>query len=225
MRKLIYFIVAIFFVSCEDNAIEKTKKLNENNPYIKKYKNSSYNITKKDKEKNKINKQINKFEQNMKLEKLKIDNIQTLAKIKAQKEQKLKELEAKTKENIKKLELQKAKIESNKTLNLAKITNQTKLKIKEEESSLYKILIIVIGIVLILWIIIKYLISLAKKRKDIELEEKKMQHEAYIMDIKAKHEHIAKMLEIIKDENSDKDIKKSMTKILEKGKNNIIEYK
>jgi len=218
VRRLIYLILPIIIIGCDKNSIEETKRLNSNNPYIK----IKDNTTKKS-QKERILELNNNH--NVKLEELKIQNAQTLAKIESQKEQKIKELELKTKQEVAKTELKKAQIESNKSITVANINSVKEINIKKEESSFKKIAIVIIGLILIFLAILKYLSVLSKRRQEVELKEKEQSHEAYMHDIKAKHDHISKMLDIISDEKSDKEIKKSLTKLLERGKSNIIEHK
>jgi hypothetical protein len=218
MQKVIFIILPIIFIGCNKDSVEETKRLNSNNPYIK---------VKKDKQKTTQQERILKLNNthNMKLEELKSKEAQNLAKLESQKEQKLKEMELKSKEELAKVELQKTKLESNKSITIANIEAKKEIKVKEEESSFKKIAIVIVGLILMFFAILKYLHSLSKRRHEVELKEKELQHEAYMQDIKSKHEHISKMLDIISDEKSDKEIKKSMTKLLERGKSNILEHK
>jgi len=218
MQKMIFIILPIIFIGCNKESIEETKRLNSNNPYIK-VKKDEQKVTQQEK----ILKLNNSHD--IKLEELKAKEAKELAKLNAQKEQKIKEMELKSKEKLANLDLQKAKVDSNKSITIAQIEAKKELKIKEEESSFKKVAIVIIGLILIFLAILKYLSSLAKRRQEVELKEKELQHEAYMQDIKAKHEHISKMLDIISDEKSDKEIKKSMTKLLERGKSNLIEHK
>ncbi len=218
MQKMIFIILPIIFIGCNKESVEETKRLNSNNPYIK-VKKDEQKVTQQEK----ILKLNNSHD--IKLEELKAKEAKELAKLNAQKEQKLKEMELKSKEKLANLDLQKAKVDSNKSITIAQIEAKKELKIKEEESSFKKVAIVIIGLILIFLAILKYLSSLAKRRQEVELKEKELQHEAYMQDIKAKHEHISKMLDIISDEKSDKEIKKSMTKLLERGKSNLIEHK
>jgi len=218
MQKVIFIVLPLIFIGCNKDSIEETKRLNSNNPYIK-VKTDTQKVTQQEK----MLKLKNTHD--MKLEELKSKEAQNIAKLNAQKEQKLKEMELKSKEELAKVELQKAKLESNKSITIANIEAKKEIKVKEEESSFKKIAIVIIGLIILLLAILKYLHSLSKRRHEANLKEKELQHEAYMQDIKSKHEHISKMLDIISDEKSDKEIKKSMTKLLERGKSNILEHK
>ena len=207
MKNLLYSIVLFMLVGCGKNSVEETKKLNSNNPLLK-VKKSALNVSQKERLLELNNTHI------LKIEELKVKKELNLANIVAQKEQKLKELE-----------LQKAQVESNKIITVAKINSSKELKLKEQDSSLYKVVSIIVALILIIFAILKYLSTLSKRRQELELKERELQHQAYIEDIKSKHQHISKMLDIISDEKSDKEIKKSMTKLLERGKGNILEHK
>ena len=230
MRKIILALIPFIFIGCNQEGVEKTKLLNSNNPYLKvkpqtlnskfeQNSNTKANDISKEKEIELTNAHT------IKLEELKVKKEEALAKISAQKEQKLKEIEAKTKQELSKNRLKEAQIEQNRTITIAQIEAKNQLKVKKEESNLYKILGVLFALVIIFGIIFKFLNSLAKRRHEVLLKEKELEHQAYLQDMKAKHEHISKMLEIISDENSDKEIKKSLTKLLEGGKNNLIDYK
>jgi len=212
MKLSIIILLPLIFLGC-NNAVEKTKELNKKN--IK--------TISKDSHEERILKLNNQKEIN--LEKLKKDNSIQIAKIEAQKEQKLKEIELKIEEKKQQTSLVKAKLEANKSVEIANIQNASKVKIKQEENSLYQVAIIIISIVIAIFAILKYLSNQAKRKHEINLKEKEQQHQAYMQELKLKHENINKMLDILKDEKSDKELKKSITKLLEKGKGNFIEYK
>ncbi len=233
MKKYIFLLIPIIFIACNQDEIEKTKELNRNNIVLKKeiqnFKKS--NIDTKDERILKLNNKKDldleklKKDNTLELAKVKNENATKLAKIEAQKEQKLKEIALKMTQEKLKTELQKTKLESNKSIVVAKIENSAKVKLKKEDSSFYKIAVVILAISLIIWAILRYLSILAKKRLEAEIKEKEQAHEAYIQELKLKHENINKMLDIISDEKSDKEIKKAITKILERGKGNLIEYK
>jgi hypothetical protein len=205
-------------VGCGKNSVEETKKLNSNNPLLK-VKKSALKVSQKERLLELNNTHI------LKIEELKVKKELNLASIVAQKEQKLKELELQKETQIAKSMLQKAQVESNKTITVAKINSSKEVKLKEQDSSLYKVASIIVALILIFFAILKYLSTLSKRRQELELKERELQHQAYMEDIKSKHQHISKMLDIISDEKSDKEIKKSMTKLLERGKGNILEHK
>ncbi len=229
MRIFIYIIIALSFASCGEDTVNKARELNKNNPNIK-YKTDvtkESNLKKKIKiekpvitQKERINSENNKYK--LDLEKLKANNAESLAKIEAQKSKKLKEIELNKKIIEEKTALKKSEIESNKSIKIAKIKSQEAIEIKKEESLFYKIALIILFFILIFWIIFKYISLQSKKRQELVLKEKELNHQAYMEDLKSKHKHIDKMLDIISDEKSDKEIKKSMAKMLERGKNNLL---
>ncbi len=218
MRNLIVVLLAVFISGCNETSVAKTKDLNSNNPKISVLKTKK--VDNKDERVLKLNNK-NKLE----LEKLKEGSVTKLATIDASKEQRLKELEIKSKKELANIELKKSIVDSNKTLSIESIKSQTELKIKEKESSFYKVATIMLALILIVWLIFKYLSLIAKRKHEEKLREKELQQEVYLEDLKLKHQNISKMLDIIGDENSDKDVKKAIAKLLDKGRGNILENK
>lgn len=218
MRNLIVLFTAVFVLGCNETSVEKTKDLNLNNPKISVLKTKQ--VDSKDEIVLKLN---NKSK--LELERLKEGRVTKLATIDATKEQKLKELEIKSKKELANIELKKSIVDSNKTISVESIKSETELKIKEKESSFYKVAVIILALILIIWLIFKYLSLVAKRKHEEKLREKELQQEAYLEELKLKHQNISKMLDIIGDKNSDKDVKKAIAKLLDKGRGNILENK
>ena len=218
MRNIIFAISLMLFMACGKDSIEKTRELNANN------KNLTVKIApKKVSQKEKIKELDN--QQAKDLAEIKGKKEKDLAIIESQKLEKLKKLELNSKKDLANIELKKSQIESNKSIAITNIKSQTELKIKKEENSFYKVAVILLALVLVIWLIFKYLSVLAKKRSEQELKERELNHQAYIEDLKLKQQNISKMLDILSDKDSDKDVKKSISKLLERGKGNILERK
>jgi len=221
MRYFILMIVILIFSGCNQDSLEKTKELNRKNKLAKI--ETEKKVAKKVEQKIKM--QELKNDTNLKLETIKKDKEEALAKIKAQKEQRIKELEL---NKAKAVELEKTKqkeIEANSSLELAKINSKTIVEVKEKETSLYKVIAIIVLFIVFIWLVIRYLQALSKRKHEEYLKEQELNYKAYEQESRMKHENISKMLDIISDENSDSAIKKEMAKILSHNKSNLIEYK
>ncbi len=221
MRYILLLFIPLIFTACDNQSIERTKELNRNNKLLntRSIKVKQNSTTEKEK--------LAKIEDDtkVKLAQMNLKEQEKLAQIKAQKEQKIKELElAKAKE----VEAQKTKqkiIEANNSLELAKINSQTVVAVKAKEVNLYKVFAIILLFIVFIWLIIRYLNGVSKRKHEALIKEQELNYEAYVTESKLKHENISKMLEIISDEKSDPVIKKEISKILTHNKNNLIEYK
>jgi hypothetical protein len=107
MRKIIYLIIPIFFGCNQESAINKTKELNSNNPYLN-VKSVAKSDTKNISQKERILKLNNNHD--IKLEELKAKKEENIIKLKAQNELKLKEMELNSKKAIANIELKKKKV-------------------------------------------------------------------------------------------------------------------
>ncbi len=221
MRYILLLLIPLIFTACDNQSIERTKELNRNNKLLntRSIKVKQNSTTQKAK--------LAKIEDDtkVKLAQMNLKEQEKLAQIKAEKEQKIKELElAKAKE----VEAQKTKqkiIEANNSLELAKINSQTVVAVKAKEVNLYKVFAIILLFIVFIWLIIRYLHGVSKRKHEALIKEQELNYEAYVTESKLKHENISKMLEIISDEKSDPAIKKEISKILTHNKNNLIEYK
>ena len=221
MRYILLLLIPLIFSACGKEDIERTKELNRNNKLlntrsIKAKENSSS-------QKERLAKMED--ETKVKLAQMNLENAEKLEKIKAQKEQKIKELEL---EKAKEIEEQKTKqkiIEANNSLELAKINSKTVVEVKEKETNMYKVFAIILLFIVFIWLVIRYLHGVSKRRHEALIKEQELNYEAYVTESKLKHENISKMLEIISDEKSDPAVKKEISKILTHNKNNLIEHK
>jgi len=222
MKKLYLILIPLIFGACDNQDIKKTKILNDA-PLV------TAKVAKKEIKKDMPTKEERlkklSYKKEIELTKIKLKNQENIAALKAKKEEKLKELEL---QKAKEIELQKTKqkaIEANNSLELAKIKSKTVIEVKEKETALYKLIAIVVLIIAFIWLVIKYLQGVAKRKHEAYLKEQELQFQAHIQESKLKHENISKMLDIIKDEKSDPAIKKEMAKLLTHNKNILINNK
>ncbi len=227
MRKItlsiVFFILTLIASSCSSDEASKATLMKNTNPPIR------FNPRTKSVKSNIENEKI-KFVQTEAQTKTK------LAQIESDKLAKLKEIEAKKATEIARVRAQKAQkikeLELKQTLN----TNESKVKIastkakaqiaieKEKQSHMllkqkenlvfYRQLLIAAIILLFLLMIMIYLLYKHKQSLQLKLQKEKLKHEAYLLESKNHHERITKLLDIIANENTDKNIKKELTKLL-----------
>jgi hypothetical protein len=231
MRAFLLFIVTLFiFAGCNNSDIEKTKELNRNllkkqpQTMQKEKLSKTENILKMNYS-NKVELQKLKNQNIENLESIKAKNLEKIETIKAQKEQKLKELEVKKAATEALSKEKQLKIEANKSITLAQIASQKEISKAKEQSSFYKLTAIAIAIIALSWLLFYFLNKQSKRSHEAKLKEQELNFQAYMQESKLKHENLGKMLDIIKDENSDKEIKKEMTKLLSHNKKNLLEHK
>jgi len=220
MRNIILATSIIFIIGCNQDSIEKTKELNANN------KNISVKLQpKRDKiaQKEIIKKIDNQHEKE--LIQINDKKEKDLAIIESKKAETLKKLELDSKKELANIELKKSQVDSNKTITIANIESNTKLELANKQNNFYKVVVILLVLVLLIWLILRYLSNLSKQKLEKELKLKELEHQAYLEDVRLKQENIAKMLDIISSKDSDKDVKKAISKLLERGKGNILENK
>jgi C4-dicarboxylate-specific signal transduction histidine kinase len=159
-----------------------------------------------------------------------------LAQIESQKAAKLKEIEARKATEIARLESQKAQkvkeLELKQTLDTNKANTkmvstraqsdidiekakQANLLAKQKQDLLfYRQLTVVIVVFLLLLMVFLYLLYHRRHHLKLKLHEEELRHQAYLHESKQHHERVTKMLEIIAHENTDKNLKKELTKLL-----------
>ncbi len=227
MKRVILIFVIFIITACNQDSIEKTKELNINNSnlnikkHITQVNQKEYNPIKPNSIKEESQKRVlqNNNQNKLELEKLKEQNKKDLIILKNQNEQKLKELDLTNKKELANIELQKKISDNNRSITISQIENSTKAQVLEKQNETLKIVIILIAIVIIIWLILRYLNQLSKNKLEEATKEKELNNQIYLEELKIKHQSLNKMLDIINDENCDKDIKKSLTKVLENGKN------
>ncbi len=237
MKYLIALSAFILFSACNQESIEKTKKLNATNPYLapKAGQNLQKNSSKPIKnEKVAIEKLKIQNKQNLatltakhqeELATLTAKHQEELAKIAAQKETKLKELELKKTQELTKAKLKTTQIEANKSIAIAALKKDALIAKTKEESSFKKSAIIIAAVLFVIFLFFYYFNKFSKRAHETRLKEQELQQQAYMEEMRLKQQNVAKMLEIISDEKSDKEIKKEMTKLLSYNKENLLEQK
>jgi len=227
MRAFFTFLAIVsIFSGCNNSDIEKTKELNKNllKKSDTKVPSQTENILKMDySNKLELEKLKSKKEEN--LESIKAKNLEKIEQIKAQKEQKIKELELQKALSEAKAKERQAILEANKSITLAQIKSEVEITKTKEKSSFYKLAIIAIAVIILLWLLFYFFNKFAKRRHEAMLKEQELNYQAYVQESKLKHENLGKMLDIISDKESDKEIKKEMTKLLHHNKKNLLEHK
>lgn len=225
MRHLLIFTALLLLIGCDSDTLTQTKELNKNNPHLIKKNQIVQKSLQIPKESQKERILKIDYKNKIALEELKNRQQEQLATINAHKEEQLKKLEV---EKAKTLQTEKTKqtaIEANKSIQLAQISQKTALAEKEKEISLYKIVSFLLLLLLILWLILRYINQHAKRKHEAYLKEQAYNFEAFKHEAEMKHKNIHKMLEIISDDKSDPSIKKEITKILSHNKSSLIEHK
>ena len=239
MRKLFFMVaIALTFIGCNKDSIEETKRLNQSKISQKHSKQELKKEVKQEPTKESQTTQILKldYQNRLDLQKAKHQKEQELAKLQAQKEmqiaqinatkeQKLKELEAQIVKTKSEAQKRQKELEANRSITVAKIESSTAIETTKSKTTLYRNIAIIAAIIVVLWLIFYYLNKASKRRHEAHLKEQELNHKAYMEETKLKHQNISKMLEIIGDEKSDKEIKKEMTKLLSYNKNSILEHK
>ena len=236
-------LVALYFSGCNsDSAVKQTQELNKNlmqKDGIKTEVSKSKKDIKTLKNNNLENKEKiiqTKAKNQQELKKLEIQKETQLAKIDAQKDLKIKELETKSQITQKELET-KAKVESTKE-QTAQIKAKTQAQIEiektrqkaqeiaiKEHSNTIRNISIIVFLIIVIWIIARYIDRASKRRHEAELKRKELEKEAYIEEQKLKQKNIDKMLDIIKDSNHDPEVKKEVAKLLTFDTNRYIKDK
>ena len=221
MRYILLLIITLLITACNNENIQRTKELNKYNEFI-----SSESKIKKiehKSEKERILKMQN--ETKIKLEELNLQTKEKIEKLKAQNEQKIKEIELEKEKAIQSRISKETVIKEASSVEVAKINSKTQISVKEKEISMYKIFAIIFLIIVTIWLIIRYLQEVSKRRHAALMKEQELNYQVYLNDSNQKHENISKMLDILADKNGDSSIKKEIAKILTHNKNNLIEHK
>ncbi len=230
---LLAFIIALIFLGCDSNsAVKQTQELNKNLMQKEGIKKEPMNQKKFNEQKS----LETKVQNQQTLKKLDIQKETQLAKINAQKDLKIKELETKAAITQKELET-KTKIESAKELTKQiKAKTQAQIQIEQtrqkaqeiaikEHSNTIRNISIIIFLIIVIWLIIRYIDRASKRRHEAELKRKELEKEAYIEEQRLKQKNIDKMLDIIKDNSHDPEIKKEIAKLLTFNSNRYLEDK
>lgn len=181
--------------------------------------------TKKTQEAEALQLKSKEVNETLELQKLVGANQIALAKIEAEKLQQLKtlELEQSKLQAQEAAKLQESKLAYEKELQSMKLSQEKELTLAQEErllssqesqNRLYQTVLIV-GTVLILLVLL-LLLWMHKKNKahEAKMHEESLRHEAFMQASQQHHEKITKMLEIVVDEKTDKNVKKELVKLL-----------
>lgn len=210
-RILFFVLIAIAFYGCEQSGVSKTRLMGDS---VTKGETAEKSAQK--------SKEAN---ETLELQKLIGANQIALAKIEADKAQTLKTLEleqskVQAEESTKLKEKQLAyekELESMKLAQAKEITliqEKRRLANQDNQNNLYMILLIV-GTVLVLLILILLLwIHRKNKAQEEKMHEETLRHEEFMQASQQHHEKITKMLDIVVDEKTDKNVKKELVKLL-----------
>lgn len=153
------------------------------------------------------------------------DRIIALTTIKAEHEEKLAAIAAKKEKDLKEIELQKSKIEHqtkqkiNQTeyeskIIIAKEKQKYIVEIEKEKTKVYQQYLIAGTLLILAFFLLFYLIHRRNQLLKLQLQEEELLHKAQMQENQHQHERINKTLEIIANENADKNLKKELIQLL-----------
>ncbi len=224
MKKMLFLVSTIFlFTACSTDGAEQARLMDNVKPPLR---FNPHQNTKK----------ISDIDEKIRLLKAQTDAKARLAEIELKKEERLKELETKKATMLAKLESEKTKTVKQLELQQAQSTNAAKTKMAEtraqadlaiekekqtnllsaqkEDLAFYRQLTIAGVVLVLLLMLFVYLLYRHKQSIKFKLQEEKLKHEAYLLESKNHHERVTKLLDIIASDNTDKNIKKELTKLL-----------
>lgn len=170
----------------------------------------------------------------LELQKLVGANQVNLAKIEAEKLQQLKilELERTKLQAQETAKLQESKLAYEKELQGMKLAQEKELVLLQEkrllsnqgeQNRLYQIVIIVTTLLVLLILLLLLWIHKKNKAHEAKMQKESLRHEEYMQASQQHHEKITKMLEIVVDEKTDKNVKKELVKLLkEQGEDPVL---
>jgi hypothetical protein len=170
-------------------------------------------------------KKYKEVNETLELQKLIGANQVTLAKIEAEKVQQLKTLELEQ-SKVKAQEtaaLQESKLAYEKELQSMKLAQEKALTMAQEKRLLlnqgnqnrfYQTLLIVGTLLLLLVLLLLLWIHRKNKAQEAKMHEDTLRHEEFMQASQQHHEKITKMLDIVVDEKTDKNVKKELVKLL-----------
>lgn len=161
----------------------------------------------------------------LELQKLIGTNQVALARIEAEKLQQLKamELEQVKVKATEEASLQESKLAYEKELQSMKLAQEKELMMAQEkrklanqdnQNRLYQTLLIVGTLLVLLVLLIWLWIHRKNKAQEAKIHEETMRHEEFMQASQQHHEKITKMLDIVVDEKTDKNVKKELVKLL-----------
>ena len=161
----------------------------------------------------------------LELQKLIGANQVALAKIEAEKVQQLKamELEQSKVKAAEEANLQESKLAYEKELQSMKLAQEKELMMVQEKRRLanqdnqnrFNQTLLIVGTLIVLLVLLIWLwIHRKNKAQEAKIHEETMRHEEFMQASQQHHEKITKMLDIVVDEKTDKNVKKELVKLL-----------
>jgi len=186
---------------------------------------------------------VNPTDEKIRLLKAQTDAKARLAEIEARKAEHLKELDAQRAATVAKIEADKAgqikrlEVEEAKSAHAARAhaatekaktdialehtRQQTALQRQHEEVAFYRQLLIAGVVILFLLMLLIYLLYRHRQSLKVKLHDDQLRHQAYLEINRQHHEKVTKVLEIIADEGTDKNLRKELTKLLKDQKGDM----
>lgn len=170
-------------------------------------------------------KKYKEVNETLELQKLIGANQIALAKIEAEKVQQLKtlELEQSKVQAQESSKLQEQKIAYEKEVEAMKLAQEKEITLIQEkrllsnqdnQNSLYQTILIVGTVVILLILLLLLWVHRKNKAQEVKMHEDTLRHEEFMQASQQHHEKITKMLEIVVDEKTDKNVKKELVKLL-----------
>lgn len=210
IRKLFLALVLVMLYGCEEGNVSKARLMDD---------------TKKKQEAEALQLKSKEVNETLELQKLVGANQIALAKIEAEKLQQLKtmELEQSKLHAQEAAKLQESKLAYEKELESMKLTQEKELTLAQEErllsnqdsqNRLYQTVLIAGTAIALLILLLLLWIHRKNKSHEAKMHEESLRHEEFMQASQQHHEKITKMLEIIVDEKTDKNVKKELVKLL-----------
>jgi preprotein translocase subunit SecG len=179
-------------------------------------------------------KKVKKANETLELQKMVGANQIALAKIESEKLQQLKtlELEQTKLQAQEAAKLQESKLAYEKEMQGMKLAQEKELTMLQEQrllssqgdqNRMYQIVIIVSALLVLLILLLWLWIHKKNKAHEAKMHEASLRHEEFMQASQQHHEKVTKMLEIVVDEKTDKNIKKELVKLLkEQGEDPVL---
>ncbi len=162
----------------------------------------------------KISTPITKSEERIVLTAMQAKHQEALATIAAKKETRLRQLDL---EKSKSADLSRQKIiasENQRKITIEKEKQKSAIIIERERSALYQQYLIAGVILFMLLALLIYIIHRRNQALKLKVHEEELRHKEYMLAHKLQHERVAKTLEILADQSTDKTLKKELVKLL-----------
>ncbi|UPT77099.1 hypothetical protein MN086_08555 [Sulfurovum sp. XGS-02] len=221
--KIRYFflaVVLVMFYGCEQSDVSKARLMED--------------PTKKQEADLSDQKRVKEVNETLEFQKLVGANQITLAKIEAEKLQKIKilELEQTKLQAQERSKLEESKLAYEKELQGMKLAQEKELALlqekrllsnQDEQNRLSQIILIVSTLVVLLILLLLLWIHKKNKAHEEKMQKESLRHEEFMQASQQHHEKITKMLEIVVDEKTDKNVKKELVKLLkEQGEDPVL---